>query len=269
MTEDQTPPHRPTMGVREARSPGVQLLERIAATGEVVEEAYQGQINEWLVLGIEDLAQWAGKTERSVKSTLTRTDTTTDHRCGWEEIETGVRAYLLKDHADQLAPGPDIEIRPSALSSLRAVIAEILSAAHLWKEDPGSRVVVQGGRLKGVDLYRETAGDGPLVTVDAKYLTPTNTSEKAQNLGRYKMARQGHERFPEWLTYIGAVFGDMPIEVEYRDGKLGLTIDHTETSVRLIETERINAELVEGETTARYLWVSDEALGLAAEDPTD
>lgn len=272
MTEDQTPPHRPTMGVREARSPGVQLLERIAASGEVVEEVEDGAPVQWRVLSVEDLARLSGRTVNAVKPMMTNMRKTTAYRCGWEKHEGGKRAFLLKDHAEEFGPGPDIEIRPSALSALRAIVAEVVSAPKLWEQGTGSRVIVQGGRLKGVDLYREASTDKPPATVDAKNLTPGSTAEKTQSSGQYKMARQGLEQFPDWLDFIGAVFGDMPISVEYSDDQLSFNVDLRELEVQLLDVEKVNAELSSAAKNSadpsklRYLLISDDTLGLIAKD---
>lgn len=257
----------PRIGVQEGLSTRDEVLTTLARLGETVD----GDGQHWVVMPIDDLAARCGRPPHGVKSILTRAQNAGDHRCGWERTDGGDSAYLSQPDADALRADAtqDVEIRPSALGSIRACAAEILTAMALWYEHPADVAVVLGGRHRGIDVSM-AVGRGESMTADAKYLTATSPSERATGAGSYKVTRQGHVHFPEDLTHVGLVYGDMPIIVRVEKGRLIFEVDIEAARTLLATPAEVNAELdpVAG-ARARVAWLPDELLGLVADKNED
>lgn len=103
----------------------------------------------WVVMPVDDLAARCGRSPLELKRILASAQKAGDHTCGWERAEKNGsdRAYLSQPDADALRAGAtqDVEIRSSALGSIRACAAEILTAIELWHERPDDVAVVLGG----------------------------------------------------------------------------------------------------------------------------
>lgn len=257
----------PRIGVREALNSRDEVLATLARLGETVEE--DGQ--RWVVMPIDDLAARCGRSSRGVKTIMTRAQKAGDYECGWLRTKGGDDAYLSQPDADALRAraASGVDIRPSALGSIRACAAEILTAMELWREHPDEVAVVLGGRHRRIDVSMDL-GEDERLTADAKYLTETSPSERANGAGSYKVTRQGHVYFPEDLTYVGLVYGDMPVIVRMEKGRLIFEVDVEGAQTRLATPEEMNAELdpVAG-ARARVAWLPDELLGLAPEKNED
>jgi hypothetical protein len=256
---------KPNVTVCDAPSFSDELLRTLARLGLGTEEHGEA----WVVMPVSELSARLGRSGAATKSALTRACNGAGHRCGWEWRDDSALAYVHRDEATRWAQTPsDIEVRPSALGMVRACAAEILAAIALWHRHPDKTAVVTGGRRRAIDVEMDMGPDSPPLTVDAKHLTVTNTSERRQGAGQFKMTRNGHKEFDESLTYVGAVFDyGMPVSVTVSENQLTFTVDTSNVDTRLLDAVYLNHEVLERSVpNARVVWLPDSLLGIDGED---